>query len=234
MVTTMETNFAGTENFSRSSDVRASRYPTDLDVTSHTTNRNRVTGAFRPILAIPHLILVGGPAAFVTFWMRGDESGMRWSAGIGAIGAAVVAVTIIVWFAILFTGGHPRGLWDFAAFYLRWRVRAVAYAALLVDEYPPFGDGDYPAALRVAAPDGDRARMSVAFRPLLAIPHFIILWALGIAWAIVTLIAWISILISRTYPDTLYRFAVGVCRWGARVEAYVLLLRDEYPPFSME
>ena len=110
----------------------------------------------------------------------------------------------------------------------------MAYVALLADEYPPFGDGDYPAVLRLSPPNGDRARMSVAFRPLLAVPHFIVLWALGIAWAIVTLIAWISILISCRYPESLYRFAVGVFRWGARVEAYVLLLRDEYPPFSLE
>jgi hypothetical protein len=230
----METHFADPKAFGRPSDVRASPYPVDVDVMFHTTNRNRVTGVLRPILAIPHLILVGGPTAFVTFWMRGDESGMHWSAGIGAIGAAVAVVTIIAWLAILVTGRHPRGLWDLAAFYLRWRVRAVAYVALLADPYPPFGDGAYPAELRLARPDGDRARLSVAFRPLLAVPHFIVLWALGIAWAIATLIALISILIWRRYPEGLNRFAVGVLRWGARVEAYVLLLRDEYPPFSLE
>jgi len=74
----------------------------------------------------------------------------------------------------------------------------------------------------------------VAFRPILVIPHFILLWFLGIAWGVTTLIAWVSILITGNYPSALYQFAVGVLRWSTRVEAYVLLLRDEYPPFSLE
>jgi hypothetical protein len=234
IVIAMETHFEGTGAASRTSDIRASRNLVDVDVAPPTTDRNRLTGAFRFILAIPHLILVGGPATFVTFWMRGDESGTHWGAGLGALGAAAAVVTIIAWFAIVFTGRHPRGLWDLAAFYMRWRVRAVSYVTLLTDEYPPFGDEDYPAKLSLTYPEGDRDRLTVAFRPVLAIPHFVVLWVLGVAWAVVTLIGWISILVSRRYPEGLYRFAVGVLRWGARVETYLLLLRDEYPPFSLE
>jgi len=47
-------------------------------------------------------------------------------------------------------------------------------------------------------------------------------------------IALISILITGRYPAGLYRFAVGVLRWSTRVEAYVFLMRDEYPPFSLD
>ena len=78
-----------------------------------------------PILAIPHLIIQA------------------------ALGYASQAVAIISWFAILFTARHPDGLASLSTFYLRWRVRAVAYSALLRDEYPPFGDGDYAASLRI-------------------------------------------------------------------------------------
>ena len=52
--------------------------------------------------------------------------------------AAVVAV-ILAWFAILFTGRYPRGLFDFVLGVLRWGNRVTAYAFVLVtDQYPPF------------------------------------------------------------------------------------------------
>jgi len=52
--------------------------------------------------------------------------------------AAVVAV-IIAWFAILFTGRYPRGLFEFVLGVLRWGNRVAAYAFVLVtDQYPPF------------------------------------------------------------------------------------------------
>ena len=212
----------------------ATRYPVDVSVNEHLEGRNRLTTAFRPLLAIPHLLLVGGPIAFSTPWPRIDDSGLHLSAGAGALGAVAAVCAIIAWFAIVFGAEYPAELWRLAVFYLRWRVRAVAYFALLRDEYPPFGDGDYPVSMAIAPPTTKRDRLSVAFRPILAIPHFIVLWVLGVAWAIATCVAWFSILITGAYPAPLYRFAVGVLRWGTRVEAYVLLLRDEYPPFSLE
>ena len=218
------------------SDERRVAYPVAVEFAPPATHRNRLTAALRPLLAIPHLILVGGPTVFAaTHWWRVDnESGFDAGAGLGALGAVACAVTVIVWFAIVFSGQHPRGLWDLAAYYLRWRVRAVAYLMLLRDEYPPFGDGDYPVSLRLTESLQSRDRVTVALRPLLAVPHFVVLWLLGCAWALSTIVAWISILITGAYPSKLYEFGAGVLRWGARVEAYVLLLRDEYPPFSFE
>jgi len=211
-------------------------HPVDVDVSPVHSHRNRLTCAFRPILAIPHLILVGGPAALaVSLVYRGnDGSGADWAAGGGVLGAVAVVIAMIAWSAIVFGGTYPEGLWSLAAFYLRWRVRAVAYVALLRDEYPPFGDGAYPAALIMTAPTMPRNRLTVAFRLVLALPHIVALWALGFAWAVTTIVAWVSILITGTYPARLYRFAVGVLRWSTRVEAYMLLLRDEYPPFSFD
>jgi hypothetical protein len=144
-----------------------------------------------------------------------------------------MAVTIIAWFSIVFTGRMPAGLWNFSAFYLRWRVRAVAYTALLRDEYPPFGDDPYFA--EAALPDAPpvRNRVTVAFRLILAIPHVILVWLLGIAWFFTSLFAWFAILLTGAYPKGLYEFAVGVLRWSTNVEAYLLLLHDEYPPFSL-
>jgi hypothetical protein len=76
---------------------------------------NRWLPLVKWLLAIPHFILL------VFLWL-----------------AAVVAV-IMAWFAILFTGRYPRGLFDFVLGVLRWGNRVVAYAFILVtDEYPPF------------------------------------------------------------------------------------------------
>ncbi|MBX6365306.1 MAG: DUF4389 domain-containing protein [Gemmatimonadetes bacterium] len=210
-------------------------YPARIRVEPATEGRNRLTTAFRLILAVPHLLLVGGPVAFMASWSWRSESGVRsqWGAG-GVLGLAAAVGAFIAWFAILFTGRMPQGLWNLAAFYLRWRVRAVAYTALLRDEYPPFGDGPYPASLELERPEAPRDRLTVAFRALLVIPHVVAIWALGFAWGITSVIAWFAILLTGRFPAGLYGFGVGVLRWNIRVESYFLLLHDRYPPFSLE
>jgi hypothetical protein len=60
------------------------------------------------------------------------------------------------------------------------------------------------------------------------------MWFLAIAWAFTTAFAWLSILFTGTYPPGLYRFGVGMLRWNMRVDSYLLLLHDDYPPFSFE
>ena len=209
-------------------------HPVDVRVEPALDNRNRLTTAFRLILAIPHLLLVGGPMASVVWWTAGSND-RRYSNGFdgGVLGIVASVVSVIAWFAILFTGRFPKGLWSLVAFYLRWRVRASAYVALLADDYPPFGDGDYPAALELRPPDAPRNRLTVFFRLLLAIPQLIVISILGVAWSVVSIIAWFAILFTGRYPAAMFDFSVGVLRWTTRVEAYLLLLRDEYPPFSL-
>ena len=52
---------------------------------------------------------------------------------------AALVVVIVAWFAILFTGRYPRGLFDFVEGVIRWHNRVIAYAWVLVtDRYPPF------------------------------------------------------------------------------------------------
>lgn len=207
--------------------------PARVHVEPAIDGRNRLTTAFRIILAMPHLLLVGGPIAGAMTWTSGDMNGRTdWGAG-GVLGAVAAIVAFIAWFSILFTGEYPAGLWNLVAYYLRWRVRALAYTSLLRDEYPPFGDGDYPAWVELQMPPAPRDRLSVAFRLILVIPQLLALWALGVAWAITSIIAWFSILLTGRYPARLYEFGVGVLRWDIRVEAYLLLLHDQYPPFSL-
>lgn len=212
----------------------AALHPVRIHATPALTERNRLTVAFRPILAIPHLILVGGPIAAALTWSSNDGNVDRsWGAG-GVLGAVAFVCAIIAWFAIVFTARSPDGLWKLEAFYLRWRVRASAYVALLRDEYPPFGDAPYPVEVDIPVPLEPRERLSVAFRPILAIPHLFIVWLLGIAWGVTSLIAWFAILFTGRYPHTLYEFSLGALRWTTRVEAYLLLLTDEYPPFTLD
>ncbi|MGH7679281.1 MAG: DUF4389 domain-containing protein [Gemmatimonadaceae bacterium] len=218
-----------------SSTLQVTDHPVAVSVEPAVTHRNRLTCAFRPILALPHILLVGGPVAFaLSIAVPGDgKSGFEWGGG-GVLGAVAVVCAIIAWFAIVFGFPAPSGLENLVTLYVRWRVRAVAYLALLRDEYPPFGEGDYPATLRLPPAEAPRDRVTVAFRLLLALPHLVAIWVLGVAWAITTIIAWFSILFTGNYPRSLYRFATGVLQWNTRVEAYVLLLRDQYPPFSLD
>lgn len=214
----------------------AAFHPVQVHVAPELGARNRLTCAFRLVLALPHLILVGGPLALAFSGSSNTAHGSRfdWGANTGVLGAVAAVVAVISWFAIVFTGTQLDGLWSITAFYLRWRVRAGAYVALLRDEYPPFGDGPYPAGVDIAPPPATRSRLSVAFRLILAIPQLIAVWAISIAWAITTMIAWFAILFTGEYPAGLYRFGVGALRWTTRVEAYLLLLHDEFPPFSLE
>lgn len=201
--------------------------------------RNRVTCAFRIILAIPHLLLVGGPGGIAIGFPGGvffgsDNGRFGGFIGNGVLGAVAAVMAIISWFAIVFTGRQPNGLWDFTNFYMRWRSKAVAYTALLRDEYPPFGDADYPVQLGLGEFPQVRNRWSVGLRIFLVIPHAIVLFFIGIAWVITAIIGWFAILFTGAYPEGLYRFGIGYLRWSLRVEAYALLMHDEYPPFSLD
>jgi Domain of unknown function (DUF4389) len=209
---------------------RAMAYPVTVDVQPLVTGRNRLTTAFRLILAIPHLILVGGVGLGVA--SRGDSGETASSEG-GLLGAVAVFLAIVSWFTIVFAGRHIAGIRQFTALYLRWRVRALAYVMLLEDAYPPFGDGPYPAIIDVADPVEPRDRLSVGLRLLLAIPHFIVLVFVLLAWACTTIVVWFIILSTGRYPQSLYRFGTGALRWRLRVEAYMLLMVDAYPPFSL-
>jgi uncharacterized membrane protein len=68
----------------------------------------------------------------------------------------------------------------------------------------------------------------------LVIPHIIVLAFLFIGAFFAVVIAWFAILFTGRYPRALYDFATGALRWTTRVEAYLLLLTDEYPPFSLQ
>ena len=197
-------------------------YPVSIVIDPQFERRNRLTVAFRLILAIPHAILVG------------PILGASRAGSVALLSAASYFLAVVSWFTILVNGEHIKGIRDFSLYYLRWRARAIAYMALFVDPYPPFGDGHYAVSVDVIDPPIPRDRVTVAFRLLLAIPHLIVLFFLLIGWLVTSVVAWLTILFTGSYPSSLYPFGSGVMRWMLRVEAYLLLLVDDYPPFVLD
>jgi len=174
--------------------------------------------------------------------------------------AVFCVLTVFAWFAILFTGRYPRGIFDFNVGVMRWTWRVVfyAYGALATDRYPPFTlqDVDYPARFDVAYPERLSRGLALVKWWLLAIPHYMIvgvfasgLWTWSITDSVanstavecggglitlVAIVAGIVLLFRGQYPRGLFDFVMGLNRWSLRVAAYVALMRDEYPPFRLD
>lgn len=149
-------------------------------------------------------------------------------------------VSIISWFAILFTGRMPETWSDYLVGVLRYQWRVTCYLYAWTNLYPSFNPvaghidpGDYPAVLYCAR-EVDRNRVTVFFRAFLAIPQFVAIYFVGIAAGIVLLIAWFAVLVTGRWPQGMRDFAIGYVRWQIRLTAYLLLVSDVYPPFSLE
>ncbi len=91
----------------------------------------------------------------------------------------------------------------------------------------------YPLRYGVEYPER-LSRLLIFVKWLLAIPHFVALYLLSLLSGLLTFIAFFAILFTRRYPRGMFDIVVGVNRWNANVNAYVGLLRDEYPPFSWD
>ena len=154
----------------------------------------------------------------------------------GIIGVVGAIVLVLSWLVILITGKDPAGMSNFRAGVLRWDYRLYGYMFLLTDKYPPFSLGDdaaYPIRPSVQAQLEGRNRLTVFFRYILAIPQLIIVQVLLYAAEVVVLISWFAALFTGSVPEGLHNFMSGVFRWHSRVIGYLLLLTDQYPPFSL-
>ena len=154
----------------------------------------------------------------------------------------LILYTVSAWFAavgafviILVTKQYPRELFDFVVNVQRWSANLSAYTSLMRDEYPPFSwePGQYPVTYDVEYPE-ELSRWLIFIKWLLIIPHLFVILLLYIALSAVMIIAWFAILFTKQYPESLFQYALGVLRWQARVNAYMNLQRDEYPPFSLD
>ena len=214
-------------------DVNASRYP--LQLTGELSPRlSRGLWLVKWLLAIPHYVVL------FFLWV------------------AFVVVSVIAFFAILFTGRYPRGLFEFNVGVLRWswRVGFYSYSALGTDQYPPFtlrDVPDYPARLEVEYPKSLSRGLALVKWWLLALPHYLIIgvftggafagynqanggnWWYGAGLiGLLVLIAGIVLLFAGRYPRGLYDLVLGMNRWVFRVGAYATLMTDRYPPFRLD
>lgn len=153
---------------------------------------------------------------------------------------AAVVCELIALFTILFTKQVPEGISKVLVMTVRYNWRVSSYSGFLRNEYPAFefdgspqDPGTDPASLSVAKP-AEYHRLLPLVKWLLAIPHLIVLWVLGIAVFFCMLIGFFTVLFTKKWPEGLRTFVIGYYRWQFRVQAYLFLLVDEYPPFSLE
>ncbi len=188
-------------------------YPIAFALDHEGENRNRLTTFFRGIVAIPWQIVA-------YLW-----------------GIAAYVVTIIAWFALLFTGRYPPGMYDFNAKYLRMFTRTNGFYYLTTDKWPPFhGDPDdsYPLRVGIAPPKEEYSRMKVLFRIIIGIPVYFLALIQGLIAFVVGLIAWFAILFTGRFSEGLYNPMRSALAYTTRAAAYFLLMTEDYPPFSYD
>ena len=160
---------------------------------------------------------------------------------LGLMEVGVGVVTFIAWWAILFTGKYPEGMYNFVEGYYRWALRVGAYMGLLTDDMPPYSmdpKETSPVTFKLTYPES-LSRGKVILKVLLGwlyvgIPHGIVLGLYGILVSIISFIAWWAILFTGKYPKGMFELVEGYIRWSLRVMLYLGLMTDEYPPFSKE
>jgi uncharacterized protein DUF4389 len=187
-------------------------YPVHFDV-EHQERYSRLTTFFRIFLAIPHLI-------WVALW-----------------GIATEFVVLLAWFAILFTGRYPQGLFGFVASFLAYSTRVSCYLFLLTDRFPPFTGGSpddgYPVQVSVDWPER-LSRLTTFFRLFMAIPAYLVLYVLQLLGRLLAFFAWFVVVIMGRLPKGLFEVMELPQRYQLRVMAYLFLVTDAYPWFQDE
>jgi hypothetical protein len=201
-------------------------YPVQFDVDFPARPFDRLTTAFRIFVALPILIVLGTLSGETLHANNQTTTYMLASGG----GLLVLPLILM----ILFRQKYPRWWFDWNLNLLRFSNRVMAYLALLDDRYP---STDEEQAVHLNFPYPDVRQMNrwlPLVKWLLAVPHYIVLFFLGIGAVAVVIVAWFAILFTGTYPRNLFDFVVGVLRWGNRVTGYAFaLVTDQYPPFRL-
>ena len=202
-----------------------SSYPVQFDVDYPSRPLNRLTTAFRLVIAIPIVVVL----TMLSGQAFGDNGQSERELVIG--GAAVFVPLVLM---LVFRQKYPRWWFDWNLNLMRFSNRVTAYLALLDDRYP---STDEEQSVHLAFPYPDARQMNrwlPLVKWLLAIPHYVVLFFLGLGAALAIIAAWFAIVFTGTYPHALFDYVVGVLRWSNRVNGYAFtLITDQYPPFSL-
>ena len=188
-------------------------YPVSYAADSAYEGRNRLTTFFRYFIAIPWVIVL----AFY--------------------GIAAMFAVFIAWFALVFTGRYPDGLYDFNAGYLRMATRVNSFMYLMTDEFPSFGGGDdpeYPVRVGIAPPLGMYSRVKAGFRLIVGIPVMLLAYLMSLILSVLSFIAWFTIVFTAKFPDSLFDPARAANAYITRSSAYFLLMTEDWPPFTLD
>ncbi len=204
----------------------ASTYPVQFDVAYPDRDLNRLTTAFRILMVIPILIVLG---------TLGGHDYWNWGKGahVAEVGGGVLFLPVLL--LIVFRQKYPRWWYDWNLELLRFTNRVFVYLALMDDTYPST-DERQSVSLEMPYPNvqQDLNRWLPIVKWLLAIPHLIVLFFLFLAAIVCAICAWFAILFTGRYPRGLFDFITGVFRWSNRVSGYAfMLVTDEYPPFRL-
>jgi uncharacterized protein DUF4389 len=185
-------------------------YPVTLEV-DYVEKRSRLTTFFRILMIIPLEIVA-------IFYLIG-----------------LFVVTFIAWFALLFTGRWPIGMYNYTVGVLRFVARFNGYHLLLADKYPPFGLADdpaHPVRLIVDPPLPAYSRLKVFFRFLYVIPAYIVAYVLTLLGLLVAIASWFVIVVMGRQPEGLQNAIVFCLTYQMRAYALIYLVTETYPPFA--
>ena len=203
-------------------------YPVRFSVAYPDRPLNRLTTFFRIFVAIPIMILLGTVAGGSWQWAEGDNTVVV----IAGTGGLLFFAPVLM---ILFRRKYPRWWFDWNLELQRFSNRVGVYLALMDDQYPST-DEQQSVQLEYVYPDASRElnRWLPLIKWFLAIPHYFVLFFLGLAAFVVVVVSWFAILFTGRYPRGMFDFVEGVIRWQNRVIGYaVTLVTDEYPPFQL-
>jgi hypothetical protein len=213
-------------------------YPARLEI-DYPETLDRLSTFFRLIWIIPIGIiisLVSGAGETVTNTVILNEAGEVISNASQTAGGLATGLSAATALMIIFAQVYPRWWFDFSRELTRFETRVGAYLVLLTDQYPSTVE-EQSIHLEIDYPDvkTDLNRWMPLFKWLLAIPHYFVLAFLAVGAIFAVIFAWFAIMVTGQYPRALFDYVVGVSRWGLRVAAYsVLLVTDQYPPFSLD
>ena len=182
-------------------------HPVGFDA-QYSVERNRPTVFFRLLLAIPWLL---------------------WTYLYGI--AAMVAV-VIAWFAIMFTGRYPEGLYNFVAGFIRYVGRLAGWVCLAVDDFPPFGGGpnpEYPVRVDVAPRQESYSRAKTFFKVVLYFPQMLIAQGTQSIAGAGAFVSWWRIVFTGRQSATMHDALLASITYSLRANSFLALVTETHP-----